>query len=92
MRRGGTVLVIHVLLILPYLVVSMMTSKSTIQKVLNLKPNWAIVGLSNNEDRPAFHVSKFLVDKGYKIFPIHPKAETVHGFKGYKSLVYHTQL
>jgi hypothetical protein len=63
----------------------MKNNRETIKKVLNFK-NWAIVGLSTNQDRPAFHVSKFLVDNGYKIFPVHPKGETVHGFKGYKSL------
>lgn len=75
-----------ILITIIQLTISIMNSKTTIQKVLNLKPNWAIVGLSNNKDRPAYHVSKFLVDNGYKIYPIHPKAEEVHGFKGYSSL------
>jgi hypothetical protein len=62
-----------------------MNTTETISQVLQLK-NWAIVGLSNNPDRPAFGVAKLLQDKGHKIFPVHPKAEAVHGVPGYKSL------
>ena len=84
--RGSLYLNHLILLIIPYLV-AMMTSKATIQQVLNLpKKNWAIVGLSNNKDRAAFHVSKFLVDRGYTIYPVHPSAESVHGAMGYPSL------
>jgi len=62
-----------------------MNTTETISQVLQLK-NWAIVGLSNNPDRPVFGVAKLLQDKGHKIFPVHPKAEAVHGVPGYKSL------
>ena len=75
-----------IILLLITLNIIMATSKDTIKRVLSLKPNWAIVGLSSNQDRPAYYVSKFLVDKGYHIYPVHPKAESVHGFKGYASL------
>ena len=47
---------------------------------------WAIVGLSNNAERPAFGVSALLQEKGHRIVPVHPKAETVHGEKGYAFL------
>ena len=57
----------------------------TIDQVLNLK-TWAIVGLGNNPDRAAFGVSKLLQDKGHQIVPVYPRAETVHGEVGYKSL------
>jgi len=57
----------------------------TISQALELK-NWAVVGLSNNPDRPAFGVAKLLQDKGHQIFPVHPKAEMVHGAPGYQSL------
>lgn len=63
-----------------------MNSTETISQVLELK-NWAIVGLGNNPDRPAFGVAKLLQDKGHLIFPVHPKAETVHGATGYQSLI-----
>ncbi len=48
---------------------------------------WAIVGLSSNQERPAFDVSRWLkVELGKGIIPVHPKAETVHGEQGYASL------
>ena len=62
-----------------------MNTTETISQILEYK-NWAIVGLANNPDRPAFGVAKLLQDKGHQIFPVHPKAETVHGAVGYSSL------
>ena len=48
---------------------------------------WVVVGLSSNEKRAAFRVSKWLhVELGKPIIPVHPRAETVHGAKGYASL------
>jgi len=61
------------------------TTTETISQILALK-NWAVVGLANKPDRPAFGVSKLLKDKGHQIFPVHPKAEIVHGEVGYQSL------
>jgi predicted CoA-binding protein len=63
-----------------------MNTTETISQALALK-NWAIVGLGNNPDRPAFSVARLLQDKGHQIFPVHPKAETVHGVPGYQSLL-----
>jgi hypothetical protein len=63
-----------------------MNTTETISQVLQLK-NWAIVGLSDNPDRPAFGVAKLLQDKGHQIFPVHPKAEIVHGATGFESLL-----
>jgi predicted CoA-binding protein len=62
-----------------------MNTTETISQILELK-NWAIVGLGNNPERPAYGVAKLLQDKGHQIFPVHPKAETVHGATGYRSL------
>lgn len=56
-----------------------------IDQMLKLK-TWAIVGLSNNTERAAYGVAKVLIENGHKIIPVHPKAETVHGQKGYAKL------
>ena len=56
-----------------------------IDQILSLK-TWAVVGLSNNQERAAYRVAKTLIDKGHKVIPIHPKADTVHGQKGYAKL------
>ena len=56
-----------------------------IDQILALK-TWAVVGLSNNEFRAAYSVAELLKEKGHRIVPVHPKAEEVHGEKGYASL------
>lgn len=60
-------------------------SNTDIDLMLELK-TWAVVGLSNNSERAAYKVSKLLMDKGHTVIPVHPKAETVHGQKGFSSL------
>ncbi|MDH2390667.1 MULTISPECIES: CoA-binding protein [Streptomyces] len=47
---------------------------------------WAVVGLSNNEERAAHGVAEVLQRYGKRIVPVHPKAETVHGEQGYATL------
>ncbi|MEU1374635.1 CoA-binding protein [Streptomyces triculaminicus] len=47
---------------------------------------WAVVGLSSNERRPAHGVAEVLQRYGKRVVPVHPKAETVHGERGYASL------
>ena len=47
---------------------------------------WAVVGLGNNPERAAFGVAKLLHDKGHRIIPVYPRAETVHGEVGFKTL------
>ncbi|MCX4593588.1 CoA-binding protein [Streptomyces sp. NBC_01549] len=60
---------------------------ATIRKILTeLGDTWAIVGLSSNERRAAYGVAYVLQRYGKRIVPVHPKAETVHGEKGYPSL------
>lgn len=56
-----------------------------IDQILAMK-TWAIVGLGNNPERAAFGVSKLLQDKGHRIVPVYPRAETVHGETGFKTL------
>ena len=56
-----------------------------IDDLLKLK-TWAVVGLSNNSERAAYKVAKLLIEKGHTVIPVHPKAEVVHGQKGYSKL------
>lgn len=56
-----------------------------IDQLLALK-TWAVVGLSNNSERAAYGVAKLLIEKGHTVIPVHPKAESVHGQKGYAKL------
>ncbi|MFC7308042.1 CoA-binding protein [Streptomyces monticola] len=65
----------------------MYADQPTIRRILTeLGDTWAVVGLSNNEERAAHGVAAILQRFGKRIVPVHPKAETVHGEKGYASL------
>ncbi|MFF8535544.1 CoA-binding protein [Streptomyces sp. SAS_267] len=59
----------------------------TIRRILTEQGDtWAIVGLSSNQRRAAHGVAEVLQRYGKRIVPVHPKAETVHGERGYASL------
>ena len=60
-------------------------SQEDINAVLAMK-TWAVVGLGNNPERAAYGVSRLLQEKGHRIIPVYPRAETVHGEIGYKTL------
>lgn len=45
---------------------------SYIAGILNTVKTIAIVGASANDVRPSFFVTKYLIDKGYTVFPINP--------------------
>ena len=60
--------------------------EDTVRRLLTDTSVWAVVGLSANASRPAYGVARFLQDRGKRIVPVHPKAETVHGQRGYASL------
>ncbi|MGY0055832.1 CoA-binding protein [Streptomyces sp. LZ34] len=58
-----------------------------IRKILTeLGDTWAVVGLSSNQARAAYGVAGVLRRHGKRVVPVHPKAETVHGEQGYRSL------
>jgi O-acetylhomoserine (thiol)-lyase len=43
-----------------------------IRAILNRVRTIAVVGISANTDRPSYGVSKFLIDKGYRVIPVNP--------------------
>lgn len=59
---------------------------TVIDRLLTIPGRWAVVGLSTNEDRPAYGVAAYLRALGHEIVPVHPRAETVHGARGYATL------
>jgi hypothetical protein len=57
-----------------------------IDRLLSVPARWAVVGLSTNTARAAHGVAAYLQALGHTIVPVHPRAETVHGEKGYARL------
>lgn len=62
--------------------------KMNLIKMLDFKKikSIAIVGLSDKPDRPSFEVGKYLIEKGFKIFPVNPNIDNFLGIKSYKTL------
>jgi predicted CoA-binding protein len=57
-----------------------------VRRLLTDTTTWAVVGLSMNRARAAHGVARFLQSIGKRIIPVHPRAETVHGEPGYRTL------
>lgn len=59
---------------------------AVIEQLLTTPGTWAVAGLSNNPDRDALGVSGLVRRLGHRVIPIHPRAESVFGETGYRSL------
>tara|TARA_Y200000002_G_scaffold34892_1_gene25546 strand:+ start:1937 stop:2332 length:396 start_codon:yes stop_codon:yes gene_type:complete len=48
----------------------------------------AIVGISSKEEKDSYKVMKFLIERGYKVFPVNPneEGEYILGRKCYKNI------
>ena len=57
-----------------------------IEKVLSQYRTVAIVGASDNPERPSYRVAEFLKSVGYRIIPVTPKAEKILGETSYPDL------
>ena len=57
-----------------------------ITRILDQAQTWFIVGLGGDPTRVAYEVSAELQRRGKRIVPIHPRAETVHGEQGYRTI------
>ena len=63
-----------------------MNEPQTIRTILEKSKNIAVVGLSDNPQRPAFGVSRYMQQEGYRILPIHPQATEALGVKAYPTI------
>ena len=57
-----------------------------VRRLLATPGRWAVVGLSANSRRVAYGIASYLQGLGMTIVPVHPKADTVHGERGYPRL------
>jgi hypothetical protein len=63
-----------------------LNTPETIRTILENTKTIAVLGLSDNPDRAAFHVSKYMQQEGYRIIPIHPGVPKALGETAYPTL------
>jgi predicted CoA-binding protein len=63
----------------------MMNDEETVRAVLAMK-TIAVVGLSDNPERPSFSVAKYLMESGYEIIPVNPGINEWLGKKSFPDL------
>lgn len=63
-----------------------MNEPETIRTIIEKTRTIAVVGLSGKPQRPAFHVSNYMQQQGYRIVPIHPAVTRALGEKAYPTL------
>lgn len=59
---------------------------SELRQILSSARNIAVVGLSPDESKPSNEVAKFLIERGFNIFPVYPKFDEILGRKVYRNL------
>jgi predicted CoA-binding protein len=56
------------------------------KQLLNNAKTIAIVGLSNNPDRPSNRIARYLQNEGFRVIPVNPRVEKVLGENSYPDL------
>ena len=64
----------------------MQSNNNNIGQILSAAKNIAVVGLSPDESKPSNEVAKFLIERGFNVFPIYPKFDEILGRKVYRNL------
>ncbi len=59
---------------------------SDLGQILSSAKNIAVVGLSPDESKPSNGVAKFLIERGFNVFPVYPKFDEILGRKVYRNL------
>jgi predicted CoA-binding protein len=57
-----------------------------IRDILTDSKTVAVVGLSDNPDRPSHYVAEYLQSRGYRIIPVNPAVKEVLGERSYAGL------
>lgn len=63
-------------------------NKGRLKLILEDINSIALIGASPNPDRDSYHVMKYLIEKGYEIFPVNPKMmnKEILGIKCFSTL------
>lgn len=57
-----------------------------LRNILNNARTIAVVGASEDPARDSYAITRFLLDRGYEVFPVNPKHETLLGVRCYPDL------
>ena len=63
-----------------------MQADNLIREIFEKHQTVAVYGMSRNPAKPAHHVPRYLLSKGYHIIPINPAALEIAGLKSYPGL------
>jgi hypothetical protein len=58
-----------------------------IKEILENYRKIAVIGFSNNPEKPARRVPAFFISKGYEVIPVNPNYEKILGRKSYKNIL-----
>lgn len=61
-------------------------NKDDLREIFSKVKTIAVIGLSPDESKASFRVSKYLQEQGFKIVPIYPKEDVILGEKVYRTL------
>lgn len=63
------------------------SDSDTIELILKQSHTVAVVGLSDDPDRPSYRVAQFLQKRGYRVIPVNPNLSHVLGERAYPDLL-----
>jgi uncharacterized protein len=63
-----------------------LNNPEVIKRILTQTKTIAVVGLSSDQSRPSYSVTKYIQSKGYRIIPVNPYEREVLGEKAYATL------
>lgn len=64
----------------------MLRTDQQLRALLERTRTIAVVGMSDNPDRPSHYVAQFMRERGYTIVPVNPRYREIDGMKCYASL------
>ncbi len=66
--------------------ISKYQDRDLVKKIFTRSRSIAIVGLSTNPDKDSHMVGEFLLNHGFKVIPVHPKADKILGEIAYRQV------
>ena len=64
-----------------------MLEEGMLEEEMLKKKVWAVVGANVDPGKYGNMIFKKLISKGYKVFPVNPRHESVEGYQCYKDLI-----